>query len=372
MTTDPSLSRLDLITSDAAAWAAENGVSLLLGLGAGAAIVALISALRSLGLRLCRTDRHESGWPEIVGRVIGRTKIWFSLMLAAALVTGAMSPPEAVRRAVDMLFTIAATLQSALWARELILGLIDRRAGNETDHPSLGSAMVLIRALVTAGLFAIALVLILDNLGVNVTGLIAGLGIGGIAIGLAAQGIFSDLFAALSIIFDKPFRVGELVKWDMNIGTVEKIGLKTTRVRSITGEQLIVSNAALLQKELRNLSNVAQQRVTLPFGIVYQTPPETCGAISAMVEEIVRGSNDCTFVRCSMSGFGTSSLDYELLFDIATHDPGVAAVTKSEVAIKILRAFNEAGIAFAYPTQTTFTAAPDGTMVMPWAPAKKA
>ena len=228
--------------------------------------------------------------------------------------------------------------------------------------------MGLIRVLVTAALFAIALVLILDNLGVNVTGLVAGLGIGGIAIGLAAQGIFSDLFAALSIIFDKPFRICELIRWEGNVGTVEQIGLKTTRIRAVTGELMIVSNANLLQKELRNLSNVAQQRVTLTFGIVYQTPPERCAEIPAMMEQIIQAAAHCHFARCGMSGFGPSSLDYELVFDIATADPGEAAILKGHVAIEILRAFNAAGIAFAYPTQTTFTAAPDGTMVMPWAP----
>ncbi len=119
---------------------------------------------------------------------------------------------------------------------------------------SLGNAMAIIRVLISVALFAIAGILILDNLGVNVTALVAGLGIGGIAIGLAAQGIFSDLFAALAILFDKPFKKGDTIRYDNSTGTVERIGLKTTRLRSLTGEQLIMANTKLLEREIHNLA----------------------------------------------------------------------------------------------------------------------
>ena len=131
---------------------------------------------------------------------------------------------------VHALFVIAFAIQAAIWARELVLGYIEHRVGADDGHTTLGSAVGIIRLLATVALFAIAIILILDNLGVNVTGLVAGLGIGGIAIGLAAQGIFSDLFAALSILFDKPFRRGDSIKFGDVSGNVEQIGLKTTRV----------------------------------------------------------------------------------------------------------------------------------------------
>lgn len=361
-------SKLETLWRDAGAWIANNGVEVILAVVVATIIVLILTGIKSLGMKLCRRDRLGSGWPGIVGRVIGRTRLWFMIALAAEMVAGSTEPPVAVAHAIQILFTVAAVWQAALWTRELVLGLIDRRAGHDPDHQTLGSAMGLIRLLVTVALFAIAIVLILDNLGVNVTGLVAGLGIGGIAIGLAAQGIFSDLFAALSIIFDKPFRIGEMVSWDTNTGTVEKIGLKTTRVRLVTGEQLIVSNANLLQKELRNLANLQHRRITQIFGIVYQTPPDVCARIPDMVEEIVARNTRCTFVRCSMSNLGSSSLDYELLFDVQAPDPKDVADIKSDVLIAILTAFNQAGISFAYPTQTTFTAAPDGTLVMPYKP----
>jgi small-conductance mechanosensitive channel len=212
----------------------------------------------------------------------------------------------------------------------------------------------------------VATIVVLDNLGANVTGLVAGLGIGGIAIGLAAQGIFADLFAALSIIFDKPFRRGDSVRWDQTSGTVEQIGLKSTRVRSITGEEVVISNKNLLDKELHNMARLNRRRLIQPFGIVYQTSPEMCARIPDIVKEAVAGCDKCVFLRCGMTGFGASSLDFTLEFDVKSDAWQKVFDTRHAVLTSILERFNELGIAFAYPTQTSYTAAPDGTLIYPW------
>ena len=162
--------------------------------------------------------------------------------------------PIRIERLIDILFTVAFALQGAVWARELVLGVISRKAGEDPSETAVGNAMAVIRVLVSIAVFALAIVVILDNLGVNVTALVAGLGVGGIAIGLAAQGIFSDLFAALSILFDKPFRRGDIIHYDQTTGTVERIGLKTTRLRSVNGEQVVISNAKLLEREIHNFN----------------------------------------------------------------------------------------------------------------------
>jgi small-conductance mechanosensitive channel len=232
--------------------------------------------------------------------------------------------------------------------------------------------MALIRVLVNVVVFAIALVVILGNLGVNVTGLIAGLGIGGIAIGLAAQGIFSDLFAALSIVFDKPFRRGDTIRYgsapDTTTGTVERIGLKTTRLRSQTGEQVIMANTKLLEQELHNLAEAKVRRVFVPFSLIYQTPPETIERLPELVEEAIKPIKNCKLVRCVALAFGPSSIDCELVYDNRTVDQDTLARHKSAIITGVMRIFAREGITFAYPTQTTFTAAPDGEMIMPWAP----
>jgi small-conductance mechanosensitive channel len=274
--------------------------------------------------------------------------------------------PPAVLSVIHFLFVIAAAFQAAIWARELILGFVQHRVGVAEEHSTLGSAIGIIRLLVSVAVFAIAIILILDNLGVNVTGLVAGLGIGGIAIGLAAQGIFSDLFAALSIIFDKPFRKGDGIKVGQINGSVEQIGLKTTRIRSLSGEEVVMSNAKLLEQQLHNYTNLEHRRMVQMFGVTYQTPPEVLDRIPETVRGIVEGHDHATMVRCGLIGFGASSLDFELQFDIHSLDYEYVFMTRHEILIEMLKAFAAEGIEFAYPTQVSFTAAPDGELIMPY------
>jgi len=273
-----------------------------------------------------------------------------------------------VAGAIAVIFIIAMTLQVALWARELVLGVIEHRAGAVEASSGLGSAVGLIRVFVSVAIFIIAMVVVLDNLGVNVTGLIAGLGIGGIAIGLAAQGIFADLFAALAIIFDKPFRRGDSIKWDTTSGTVENIGLKSTRIRALTGEEVVISNTNLLNKELHNMARLNRRRILQNFGIVTNTPPELCARIPEMVKEVIEGVEKCSFLRCGMTGYGASSLDYAFEFDVKSEVWQKVFDARSQVLIALLQRFNDEGVAFANPTQTAFTAAPDGTLIMPYPP----
>ena len=352
--------------ADVTDWLSSHSVQILLSLIAGAVIVALMLALRWLGVRICGTDPTHAHWRSVVGRVLAGTRLWFMIAVAARLVANYSLAPELVANTVVAFFTIATTLQVALWVRELVLGVIEHRAGSLEENSGLGSAIGIIRLLVTIAIFAIALVVVLDNLGVNVTGLVAGLGIGGIAIGLAAQGIFSDLFSALSIIFDKPFRRSDSIRWDKTTGKVEQIGLKTTRIRSITGEEVVISNTNLLSKELHNMARLNRRRIVQAFGITYQTPPDTCARIPGIVEEVVSSCDKCVLVRCGMTGYGASSLDFSFEFDVKSEVWQKVFEARHQVLVALLQRFSRDGIEFAYPTQISFTAAPDGTLVMPY------
>jgi small-conductance mechanosensitive channel len=348
------------------AWLSSHSLQIILGFAAGALIVALLLGVKWVGVRICGTDPDHVRWRTIVGRILAGTRLWFMIAFAARLVAGYSGAPASVANTIEVFFVIASTLQVALWARELLLGVIEHRAGGVEESSGLGSAIGIIRLLVTITIFVVAVVVVLDNLGVNVTGLIAGLGIGGIAIGLAAQGIFADLFAALAILFDKPFRRGDSVRWDSTSGTVEQIGLKSTRVRAVTGEEVIISNKNLLDKELHNMARLNRRRVVQALGLIYQTPPDVCGRVPAICKEVVESCDKCSFVRCGMSGYGASSLDFTLEFDVKSEVWQKVFDARSEVLIAILKRFNAEGIQFAYPTQTSFTAAPDGTMIMPY------
>jgi small-conductance mechanosensitive channel len=312
-------------------WLDGNRDALLIGSLVAAVLVAVMLVLRAIGSRIVAADPECRSWRSVVGRALAKTGLFFMVAAALAIVTTYAEPHPRFRRLVDILFIIAAALQAAVWARELILGAISRRAADEPGESTLANGIAVIRVLISVALFAIALIVILDNLGVNVTALIAGLGIGGIAIGLAAQGIFSDLFAALAILFDRPFRRGDTIRY----GT-------------------------------HNLAEGHSRRSTLTFGLVYQTSPELLERVPEIARAAVQSRPGCSFLRCAMTGFGQSSLDHELLYDNATLDIDRIAADRSAIMRQLLTEFRSNGIEFAYPTQTTYTAAPDGSLVLPY------
>ena len=351
-------------------WLGNNIDSLLIGALVAGGIVALMLIARAIGSRMLAGDPQCTRWRGIIGNVLARTGILFMVAAAIAIVVSYAAVPPKLARLSEILFIVAAALQAAVWAREIVIGVVRSRVGDDPGASTLGNAMSLIRVLVSVAAFGIAFIVILDNLGVNVTALVAGLGIGGIAIGLAAQGIFSDLFAALAIVFDKPFRRGDTIRYggaSGSIGVVERIGLKTTRIRSISGEPLIMANTKLLEQELTNIAELKVQRIWLRFGLTYQTSPDVLERLGEILDESVRPIKTCRVVRASAVQFGPSSIDCELVYDDRSANPDTIARHKSAIIIAILRIFERDKIDLAYPTQTTFTAAPDGTLVMPYA-----
>ncbi len=365
MTTTPVPRDLDLaqLSAEAFAWVEGNMMRIAVAAIAALAIVSILYAGRLLGKRLSRSAHP---WSSVIGRAMATMRLWFIVTAAIQIVAVYAHAPADVARTVAFGFTIAAVFQASLFLREIILGYVDVRAGEADPSGGLGSALGLIRVAVTVGLFILAVVLILSNLGVDVTGIVAGLGVGGIAIGLAAQGIFSDLFAALSILFDKPFRRGDFIRWDTSGGTVEHIGLASTRLRALTGEEIIISNRNLLAKELLNVTMSQRRRISQPFSLVYQTTPEQCAELPAILKAIVERDPDCHFLRCVFEGFGPSGLDFILTYDVGSHEIDVISAAKHAVNVGIVQTFAREGLVFAYPTQVTYTAAPDGELVMPW------
>lgn len=358
--------RLNRFWGDGIAWINTHTAEILISLGVAAVIVLILIGLRRVGRRWFRHNVSLETLQSVIGRTMAKTRTWFMIALALEIVAVFSAAPELIARSTGFLFSLAMAVQSAIWARSIILGFVEHRTRtDEYSSEALGSAMKLIRVLVTFGVVAIAGIVVLDNLNIDVTGLVAGLGIGGIAIGLAAQGIFSDLFAALSIIFDKPFKVEDSIHYDGTFAEVEQIGLKSTRLRSVTGEEVIISNTNLLDKEIMNLTRLNRRRVKFAIGVVYQTGVEKAQRIPALLRDIVNAEGH-EFVRSGFTGFGDSSLDYELQFDVQSADYDLVYNARHAVGIAIFKRFAEEGLEFAYPTQTRFTAAPDGKMVLPY------
>lgn len=347
------------------AWVDTHWLQIGIAIGAGLLIYFALSLIRGFALKKAQSAPGQFTLTDIVGRVIHKTKSLVLAIVSVRLVAASANPPVVVLHIIQLVFTVAVVLQVAIWAREIVLGLIQRRAA-DGHNETLVNAMGIIRLLISIALFAVAAIVILDNMGVNVTGLIAGLGIGGIAIGLAAQGIFSDLFASLSIIFDRPFRVGEAIKYDNSVATVERIGLKSTHLRSVNGELLVISNTNLLSKEITNYAHLERRRVQFAIGVIYQTTPAMLRALPDLLKAQVEAEGH-EFIRSSFIGFGASSLDFELVADIPSADYNEVIAARTAIGIRVFEEMTKAGYDFAYPTQTTFTAAPDGTMILPYA-----
>jgi small-conductance mechanosensitive channel len=355
----------DRLFAESSAWVSGHVLDILIATAVAAAIAAGLIAVRALGCKLLARWGSDPHWPTFFARVLAKTKVYFIVLLAAELVAAHAFTPPGLRGAIHFAFVIVFAIQAAVWARELILGYLEHRVGASEGHGALGSAVSIIRLLVTVTLFAIATILILSNLGVNVTGLVAGLGVGGIAIGLAAQGIFSDLFAALSIIFDKPFRKDDSISFGNVNGSVENIGLKTTRLRSVTGEEVVVANAKLLEQQIHNYARLKRRRIVLKFGLATNTPPDQLRQVAEIAERVTHDQPKTSLVRCGMTGFGDSSYDFELQADVGSTDYDVTFAARNAIAIGLIEALGAAGIPFSNPSQTVFFAAPDGTLVAP-------
>ncbi len=293
---------------------------------------------------------------DLVAAVLGETKfglILFVGLFAASLV---LELDYVVALVIRRAAVIAIVVQGGIWASGAIAFLV-RRFVDATEGED-AEAVTMVRALSFVGrlaVWSVVLLLILDNLGVEVAALLAGLGIGGIAVALAAQNVLGDLLASLSIILDKPFVIGDFLVIGDFQGSVEHIGLKTTRLRSLGGEQLILGNSDLINARIRNLGRMADRRGTLKIGVTYDTPRETLARIPGWIEEIVRTEEDIRFDRCHLSGFADSAIEFDTIFHMTVPDYGRFMDARQRMLLAIHEQFERHGVAFAYPTQVVYT-----------------
>jgi small-conductance mechanosensitive channel len=200
--------------------------------------------------------------------------------------------------------------------------------------------------------WSLILLLCLEALGVNVNSLIASLGVGGIAVALAAQNVLGDLFASISILLDKPFVAGDAIQVGDFVGTVERIGVKTTRLRSVDGEEIVMGNSDLVSSRIRNYKRVNERRVVCQLGVAYQTASNLAEAVPGMLREIVQGVPQARFDRAHLKALADSSILFELVYCVQSPDFNVRMDAQQAVNLAILRRFKREGIEFAYPTHT--------------------
>lgn len=277
----------------------------------------------------------------------------FYVFVAAYLSLQTLTLAGWVAATINAVFIIWVTYQ-VIKAIQIVLNYsVARRLGAD-DDPGTKTALTAIGRLATGALWAIGLLLILSNLGVDITSLVAGLGIGGIAIAFALQNILSDLFSSFAIYFDKPFLIGDFIVVGSNSGTVEKIGIKTTRLRALTGEELVISNKELTSARIQNFKRLVERRHVVSIGVLYETPQDTLEAIPAMIEKVVNAQGKARFDRAHLKDFGPSSIDYEIVYYIESSDYATFMDTRQAINLGIIAIFAQEGVGFAYPTQTVY------------------
>lgn len=267
-----------------------------------------------------------------------------------------LSLSEKAEKYIHAAFVVAITYYVVrLVSSTMLLALqayVRRHQEGEEKVKQLGGIMLLLNIFI----WTIGLLSVFATLGYDVTTVIAGLGIGGIAIALAAQNILGDLFNYLVIFFDRPFEIGDFIVIDDKKGTVEHIGIKTTRLKSLTGEQLILSNSDLTQSRIHNFKRLEKRRISFSLGVAYETPLEQLKEIPEIIRSIITSTKDTTLDRIHFFTFGDYSLKYEIVYFVDTPDYLRYADIQQEINFRIFEAFQKKNIKFAYPSQTIFMA----------------
>lgn len=338
-----------LLGNSLLAWATALGAALAINFAVGVVKWAVINRLSKMA------GKTGTSLDDALIMVVRRTHQGLVLLVSLYIGTRYLELPARSVEALRIVATVAAFMQIGMWASATFNFWIDRYrkravAADVSAATSLGAITFVGRVVV----WAIVLLVALDNLGVNVTALVAGLGVGGIAVALAVQNILGDLFASLSIVIDKPFVVGDFIIVDDYLGTVEYVGLKTTRIRSLGGEQIVFSNSDLLGARVRNYKRMYERRVVFAFGLVYQTAPEQIEKATQLVREIIEQQPLARFDRAHFFKFGDSSLDFEVVYWMKDPDYNKYMDTQQAVCLAMMRAFAAQNISFAYPTRTLF------------------
>jgi small-conductance mechanosensitive channel len=325
----------------------------MVAFGVAAAWLVALLVMRQLIRRYDRqlADRPEIGLMRTLTAALAQTKVLFMLVVVAASGISTLSPSGIVTRIAHAAVMIALIWQVGIWSTVATNTLLERRRQQvlDTDRATAGSLNI-IGVVVRSVIWIVVVLLILENAGVDVSALMAGLGIGGVAVALALQNILGDLFASLAITVDRPFVVGDLLMVENYAGKVEYIGLKSTRLRSIGGEQIIMSNADLLRSRLRNFGRLRERQVEFTLGIDYATSWEMLERIPSIIEEIVNSQAEARFERSHLARHGAYSLDFETVYRVLSPELKRHMEIQHRIQIMIHREFARLGIKFAEPT----------------------
>ena len=288
--------------------------------------------------------------------LIANTKNIMLLIFAIFMASKTLEIKQEIQDIIDVFTLVVLLLQVGFWLSAVISYLIQRQVNKQIkSNASNATTLSALGTIAKGVVWALLAVMALDNVpGVEVSTLITGLGIGGIAIGLAVQNILGDLISSLSIVLDRPFVIGDFITVGDFFGTVEHIGIKSTRLRSLTGEQLVFSNSDLLDSRIRNYQRMNRRRIVFNFGVTYQTSHEMLVKIPDMLKEIIDPKDNVTFDRAHFKSYGDSTLDFEVVYWIESSNYAMFMDIQQDINLHVFDEFAKNEIDFAYPTQTIF------------------
>jgi small-conductance mechanosensitive channel len=273
------------------------------------------------------------------------------------LAMGILVLPSALEKSIDVIGIVVLTFFSVRFLIALISHVLEVYWVTKGDEISKTHGIKGIKGVlpvIKVVVWGVGIAFLLDNLGFKISTVVAGLGIGGVAVALAAQAVLGDLFSYIAIQFDRPFEIGDFIIVGDKLGTIEHVGIKTTRIRSLGGEQLIFSNTDLTNSRVRNYKRMDKRRVVFKFGVIYQTSLEHMKEIPAIITDIVKKVEDATFDRAHFCSYGDFSLDFEVVYYVIGSDYNKYMDIQQEINLAIMEEFKKRGIEFAYPTQTLF------------------
>jgi small-conductance mechanosensitive channel len=324
-------------------------------------IAAIVSVAVWSGLSLARrliaskskrfSADHRSAPIRLLFYLVGNTKQFLFLALALDAGQESLNLPPRLQHIVTNLVLMLVLLQIGLWAGRTVRFYLEIKELERGPDRIFAGSLDIINFVASLLIWSLLILVALDNLGVNITALLAGLGVGGVAVALALQNILGDLFASLSIALDKPFVVGDTLTIDTYTGSVEQIGIKTTRLRSETGELIILSNADILKSRVRNYGRAPELRTLVTLRVAYDTPSERLIAIPKVLEDVVRAQPNARFDRCHLVKIGESALHFELSYFGRRPDLHPLLDLQQSVNLRVIEEFRRLGIEFAYPTQ---------------------
>lgn len=283
--------------------------------------------------------------------IIFKIKSFFYLVISLYLASNFLNLSNFLSKAIYLLFILVIVYEGIKASSYLLKVLAYKAIKRNDDDSQAQSTVKTLNVFIQIILWSLGLLLILANMGVNITSLIAGLGIGGIAVALALQNILADIFSSFSILIDKPFKVGDFIKVSADMGTVEKIGIKTTHLRTLDGQLLIISNQELTKARVENFQKLHRRRALFNLGIIYETSRTQLESIPKIIASIVDKQEKANLDRCHFKSYGDFSLNFEvsIFIDVKSYNDFLDILEK--INLDIFSQFNEQGISFAYPTQ---------------------